>query len=294
MFDQIVPECARDAARYPCGCEFVDVMQLVQNIMNFLIYFGTMVLVLILVYVGFLYMTNASNPANIARAKSMAISAIIGFVVMMGGFLIVSTIMNTFAEEDISGRWTSFFGVTRSTCELNFDAPVTTRTPGTGGTNTLSCATCVSVANASFDHKGPGNGCTLNKSREVIDYCQIDEGVYQKLERLQAAYSGGWRVNELWPPTVNHSNSCHNQGTCVDAGPTDASPQGLANFINAAKSAGLYPVWEDRALTTFNQCNTLRLEIERAGGRNIAIQYGINVSPHFSLYNTGSRTGCFQ
>jgi hypothetical protein len=294
---QIVPECARDAVAYPCGCEFVDVMQMVQNIMIDMIYLGTFVLVLLLVYVGFLYVTNAGNPANIAKAKSIAMSAIIGFVVMMGGFLIVSTVMDTFAKENLSGGWTSFFGITRSACELTENAPRGAGsvgvTGGGAGSSTLSCATCVSVEGASFAHKGPGQGCDLSKSREAIQYCEIDGGVYDKLESLQSSFGGGWRVNELWPPTVTHANDCHQNGTCVDASLTSGTtPATLASFIVAAESVGLYPVWEDRELQTFNQCNTLRLELVRAGATNATLQYGLNVPPHFSLYNRSpSRTG---
>lgn len=114
MFEQIVPECRNS----PCGCDVADFLELIQNIINFLVYFSTLVMVLLLVYVGFLYVTSATNPANRSKAKSLAISAVIGFVVVLGGFLIVSTVMNTFAKDEF-GDWKSFFNAERQGCEMN-------------------------------------------------------------------------------------------------------------------------------------------------------------------------------
>ncbi len=60
-------------------------------------------------------------------------------------------------------------------------------------------------------------------------------------------FSGTWTITEAYPPTVTHSNQCHKKGTCVDAGfrgSTAYSAANVAAFANAAKSAGLRPVFE--------------------------------------------------
>jgi hypothetical protein len=140
----IVPDCARDTGAYPCGCEFVDLMQMVQNIINASVYLATFALVLLFAYVGFLYVTSPTNPSSRAQAKSMAISGIVGFVVVLGAFLIVSTVMNTFSDKDQYGNWNSFFGITRghpeqcTSTDININTGggggVVVTPPGTGGT----------------------------------------------------------------------------------------------------------------------------------------------------------------
>ncbi|XKT75099.1 MAG: pilin [Patescibacteria group bacterium UBA2103] len=132
MFEQLVPAC-RDSI---CGCDFADFLQLIQNTMNFLVYFATLVLVFLLVYVGYLYVISPTNPSARNRAKGIAIKAIIGFVIVLGGFLIVDTIMNTFAKDEF-GQWKSFFGVEKQVCEENLILPPDPdrdpRVTGTGG-----------------------------------------------------------------------------------------------------------------------------------------------------------------
>lgn len=132
MFEQLVPAC-RDSI---CGCDFADFLQLIQNTMNFLVYFATLVLVFLLVYVGYLYVISPVNPGERNRAKNIAIKAVIGFVIVLGGFLIVDTIMNTFAKDEF-GQWKSFFGVEKQVCEENLILPPDPsrdpRVTGTGG-----------------------------------------------------------------------------------------------------------------------------------------------------------------
>jgi len=129
----IVPDCARDTEVYPCGCEFVDLMQMVQNIINASVYLATFVLVLLFAYVGFLYVTSPTNPNSRTQAKNMAISGIVGFVVVLGAFLIVSTVMSTFADKGEYGKWNSFFGIQRSHPEQCASADVRPNTSGGNG-----------------------------------------------------------------------------------------------------------------------------------------------------------------
>lgn len=112
---ELVPPC-RDSV---CGCDIVDLMELIQNVLTWSVYLATLLLVLLLVYVGFLYVTNPTNPSNRTKAKGVAMSAVIGFVLVLGAFLIVNTIMNTFGDRNEVGEWTSFFGAERSACEEN-------------------------------------------------------------------------------------------------------------------------------------------------------------------------------
>lgn len=293
--DRFLPEIVPACRSLDCGCDIADLMQVIQNLLLWSVYIATLVLVLLLVYVGFLYVTNPTNPSNRSKAKGVATSAIIGFVVVLGAFLIVDTVINTFAKDEY-GDWKTFFSAPDSECTTTDGfLPGGEGVVVGGGEGDLTCPNCVSVEGASFQYKGPGEGCDLSRSAEEIENCQINSSLFNSLERLDGAFSGSWKVNELWPPTVEHQNSCHRNGTCVDAGPTDKSPASLAAFINAARGAGLYPVWEDQTIGSRTRCEDLLDEIEAAGGEGAAIQYGIRVSAHFSLYmGSGSRTGCFR
>lgn len=111
---EIVPECRNS----PCGCDLADLIQLAQNIMEFLIYFGTVILVLLLVYVGYLYVTNPTNPSNRSKARSVAMTGVIGFVIVLGGFLIVDTLINTFAKDEF-GNWNNILRSERTECQMN-------------------------------------------------------------------------------------------------------------------------------------------------------------------------------
>jgi hypothetical protein len=49
-----------------------------------------------------------------------------------------------------------------------------------------------------------------------------------------------WRVTEPWPPTVNHSSTCHTNGTCVDINLTNGSkdPADVKKLSDALIKAG--------------------------------------------------------
>tara|TARA_B100000745_G_scaffold291264_1_gene230861 strand:- start:5120 stop:5911 length:792 start_codon:yes stop_codon:yes gene_type:complete len=255
-------------------------MQLVQNIMNFLIYFGTMVLVLILVYVGFLFITSQGNPGAIQKARSMAMSAVIGFVVMLGGFLIVSTIMSTFANQDEYGNWSSFFGIERSVCELDFEGGIDTRNPVVTGPQD-DCPTCVSLEPLGIDCKS--------------GRCEADEDIANRLQELaNTAGLAAWRVTEAIPTTATHRCGCHYNGTCVDINFTGnlqaSSPisvslgqelgTAIAAFIDAAESQGLRAEYE----VPINEDKVNIYTAPSGPNPNSIKVISAITAPHFSVY----------
>lgn len=283
-FIQLVPECAlaEFSKRYPCGCEFVDAMQLVQNIMHNMIILGTYALVFILIYVGFLFITSQGNPGTLQKAKSMAMSAVIGFVVVLGGFLIVSTIMSTFADKNEYGDWNSFFGIERSACELDFEGGIDTRAPNVGSGPQDDCPTCVALEPLKVNCKVGG--------------CQADEDIANRLQRLVESQGiAGWRVTEAIPTTATHLCGCHYNGTCVDVNFTGSlqasSPINLGStprstdlgpairaFVDAADALGLRAVYEVPTETDKSELIT--------GGADPGSLLAISeiTAPHFSVY----------
>lgn len=112
FFGPIVPDCG------PCGCGFPQFVTLAQNIMNFTISMAIVIFILLIAYSGFLLVTNAASPSNIAQAKKIMWAALIGFVIVLGAWLIVDTILKTFLAD---GNWNNILeDAGTSICSQNF------------------------------------------------------------------------------------------------------------------------------------------------------------------------------
>jgi hypothetical protein len=103
-----------------------------------------------------------------------------------------------------------------------------------------------------------------------------------------------WRVTEAFPPTANHRNSCHYEGTCVDIGfgtqssalTSKYNAENISAFIKAAEAQGLTAIFETG---NKNECTLLT----NAGVPVKNIDYISGLTPHFSVYNYSvSGPGC--
>lgn len=74
-------------------CNFCTFIQMVDNIVDWLFMFLVLAAVLILVYAGFKLVVSAGNPSAMSAAKGYISNVIIGFVIVMAGWLIVDTLM---------------------------------------------------------------------------------------------------------------------------------------------------------------------------------------------------------
>jgi hypothetical protein len=86
-------------AAHPCG--FDELLGLVGAIINFIL--GKMVLpiaAILLAYVGFLYLSSGSNPANRTKAKEILWKLVVGLVIALAAWLIVRTILVTLGYDD--------------------------------------------------------------------------------------------------------------------------------------------------------------------------------------------------
>lgn len=92
----------------PCSqCTICDLWILADNIINFLIFkMALPILVLAILIGGFVWMTSAGNPERIGKGKKILTSSIVGIFIAFGGWLIVDTIIKTFANEGaFAGAW---------------------------------------------------------------------------------------------------------------------------------------------------------------------------------------------
>lgn len=85
----------------PCGgtgndpCEFSDLIVLAQRIIQFLIVISVPIAAGLFSYAGYLYITAAGNPGQVSKAHNVFISVVIGFMIVLGAWLLVYTLANT-------------------------------------------------------------------------------------------------------------------------------------------------------------------------------------------------------
>ena len=61
-----------------------DLLTLLNKILDFVIQIGAIVIIFMLVYVGFLYVYNAHNPAEITKAHKALLYIVIGALILLG------------------------------------------------------------------------------------------------------------------------------------------------------------------------------------------------------------------
>lgn len=267
FFGPIVPNSST------CAAGWAMLITVINNLISFLITIAIVfVAPLMIAYAGFLFVVNPVRPEGIGQAKTILQNTIIGIVLALAGYLIVAALMAVlYNPSEVGKTWSEIIDWRGDPClpQAGTTPGVVTPSPGIV-TVPSGCPTCVSLASA-------GLTCKTASS------CTLDQAVANKLVTLKNNFSGTWTVTEAFPPTVTHSNPCHTNGTCIDAGfrgDTAYTDANVAEFAADARSAGLRPVFE-----TVN-CS-LR---DQARSRGIAAYcvtdqgYGHITGNHFSIY----------
>jgi len=285
FFGPIVPpECNCDAEGISSAPDWGCVMQTIQNAINFTISMSVIIATIFIIYTGFMFVASAGNPHTREAAKTRLVNVVVGMLVVLAAWLIVDFIMKTLYNEGEFGPWNAI--LQNDGAELCFQPreappplPGVTANPGNwtgtgGGTNLTgaqNCPDCVSLS---------ALGLTCKSSNS----CTADPRVAPRLVDLETRFAGSWRITEAYPPTVAHTNACHRQGTCVDAGFTGSTSYSVDNvraFVQAANAAGFRAVFET------SSCS-LRDSVRAAGIQDAFCSgdrgYGHITGNHFSLY----------
>jgi len=241
QFGPIVPEICRQ-----CACGFGGVLAIIQNGINFIISISIIIATIIIAWAGGLYMISSTNPESRSTANKMLINAAVGLVIVLSAWLVVDFVMKTLYGGQF-GPWNSILvkGTGDSCVEAKETPPlfdgniVTVPVPPGGGTSggvtgTPGCPSCVSLTEKGLSCKSASS-------------CTLDSTVANRVVALKNNFSGQWTVTEAYPPTYTHSNQCHANGTCIDAGfrgSTTYSAANIAEFATAARLAGLRAVFE--------------------------------------------------
>lgn len=103
---QLVPDCG------PCGCGFAEFVQLFQNIIAGAIWLGVIIITIVIAYAGFKLVMSAAKPGERSEALSMLRMSGIGFVVVLGAFLLVDTALSAvLSDERLGGKtWSQLIG----------------------------------------------------------------------------------------------------------------------------------------------------------------------------------------
>ena len=283
FFGPIIPLVCKCEGMAPgWGC----VLQVLQNTINLGISLGIIFVMLALAYGGLLFILNSTNPGNLEKGRTVMLNSLIGLAVVLSAWLVVDFVMKTLYNEDSEfGPWNAILASKGDDLCLKAKVPtpltdgvwdiVTGAGTGTGTVvdTTRGCPTCVSLSSK-------GISCKRTSS------CKLNPIVADKLVYLNNNFEGTWTATEAYPPSsAIHSNQCHYNGTCIDAGfrgSTNYTSSNIVLFDSVAKKAGLRPVFE-----TFD-CK-LRDAVRARGVTAFCSSdrgYGKITGSHFSLYGT--------
>lgn len=108
----LVPECNtkidNEKGGYSDPCDFNMLMTIINTVITFLLFtLATPLFALILVYVGWLYLSDMGSSENKTKAKRILRNALIGYIIALAAWLIVKTILTTLGFQ--AGEGAKFF-----------------------------------------------------------------------------------------------------------------------------------------------------------------------------------------
>lgn len=111
---KIVPDCNKTGDTEEDGfylkfrnpCNFQALMELVNNVINFLLfYFATPLAAIIFAYAGFLLIFSSANEHNKTHAKAIIGKVLLGYVIALAAWLIINTILSMLLTDEAM-KWT--------------------------------------------------------------------------------------------------------------------------------------------------------------------------------------------
>lgn len=103
----LLPDMSYAAGLVPCNgpdCDFLKLVGLAQNIINFFVMIVPFIAAIMFAYGGFLYFTAAGNNGQISKAHKIFGNAAIGLLLTLAAWLIIYTILKGLGVTD-GGFW---------------------------------------------------------------------------------------------------------------------------------------------------------------------------------------------
>lgn len=246
------------------------------GLFRFILGFAGVLAFVMITWSGFQYMT-VDAVFGKSQAKENLTNAIYGLVLVLASYAILYTINPKILE----------FNLNLQKVPIGQSSTVT-GTSGTGTTGAFSytnnsgttvyydnCESpCVSIKNILSLSSTPGIS-----SGSGIDP-QVNAGLGAKLLSANNTLSSDGltiEITEAWPPTVNHIQSCHKIGTCIDGRPEreDLTAEKIKKTYDALSAAGTYVELETRD-------TALIAELKRIGYTGVILE--LDYDTHFSIY----------
>lgn len=95
----------------PCGgpgqeqCQTCDVVVLINNVIVWILGFLTLLSVIVIVYIGFLFVTSQGQSSAIQKGKSMFVNIFIGLIITFIAWIVIDLFMNGLLDANVSGPW---------------------------------------------------------------------------------------------------------------------------------------------------------------------------------------------
>jgi hypothetical protein len=260
----------------PCEgatCQTCDLIKLGNNIVEWLVKIMATVCAIVVAVAGFKMVTAGGDSGAISEAREMITNVVVGFIMLLSAWLVIDTVMKMFLSDTVTqfGPWHQIECVFQP--EGGAKTPTGTTTPPIVAVPGV-CATQCTTIPSSIEVKATACSGPCTVSSEIVNQLTA-------LDSSLDAAGVSWRITEAFPPTVQHSNPCHSNGTCVDAALTGSnSLANIKTFMDSSKTAGLRPVYEG---VDCGVRDTLRSQGYSAYCKSDS-GYGHITGTHFSVY----------
>jgi hypothetical protein len=82
----------------PLGDSVVDIPSFIEKILRFILMLGVPIVVLAIIYCGFLFVTALGNSEKLKKAKTALVYTLVGAALLLGAFVIAEAIQGTVVE----------------------------------------------------------------------------------------------------------------------------------------------------------------------------------------------------
>lgn len=107
----LIPIFTYAAGLVPCGgegeptCQSCHVLQLIQIVVNWLVAMLTIITAIIISFAGLRLVTSFGNASAMLQAKSLINNCIIGFIIVLAGWLLIDLVMKSLLNDQAYGVW---------------------------------------------------------------------------------------------------------------------------------------------------------------------------------------------
>ena len=196
-----IPFFTNAAGLVPCGgrgepaCQMCNVVGLVNNVNSWLVGVLSVVAAIMFIFAGFRILTARGNPTVVVQAKGLIINVAIGFIIVLGAWLMIDLLLKTLLSDDNArpGPWNTIACVTQpdpttlsGNVDIIFPTPGQSRGTAFNSGQEFDPTAIVGIANLSATE---ADALVVQYGDEVgLDVTQV-----RNMQALMRVESGGCR-----------------------------------------------------------------------------------------------------